>query len=174
MIPLFAGLTASNLILLTIVFVLGLSADATDPASKVYPIHMAMGIAAGLMVLLSHMSVFIYFMGTVKWLEAASLRADIEPSRFMHPASRHKRRAFALVMTAITITMLTMFAGAGADPTVSKLWPAEVHLMMACLTIAVNAGCALGEYRLIRAQSDVMDNALTLVNDPETNEMRSQ
>lgn len=169
MIPLFTGLTVANLMLLSIVFVMGLTADATETASRLYLIHMAMGIAAGLMVLLTHMSVFVYFMATLRWLEAASLRAGIEADRFAKPARRHKSRAVAFAMAAIVITMLAMFAGAGADPTIGALWPTQVHLMLAALTIAVNVACAAGEYRLIRGQSDLMDQALAVVNEGDTN-----
>ncbi len=163
MIRMFAGLTAANLILLLIVFGLGLSVNATDAATRMYPMHMAMGFAAGLMVLLAHLSVFMYFMATSKWLAAASVKVGIADERFIVPAQTNKRRAFGFAMAAIVITMLTMFAGAGADPTLGRLWPAEVHLIFACVTIAANVIAAMGEYRLIRGEGQLMDQALGIL-----------
>jgi hypothetical protein len=69
-------------------------------------------------------------------------------------------------MAAIVLTMLAMFAGAGADPAVNRLWPVQVHLMMAALAIAVNVLCAFSEYQHIRAQSQLMDDAIERVSAP--------
>jgi hypothetical protein len=56
-----------------------------------------------------------------------------------------------------------MFAGAGADPAFNPWWPGEVHLVMGAAAILTNILCALAEYRLIRAQSDLMDEATAKV-----------
>ncbi len=166
MTSLFAGLTAANLIVLLITFALGLSADATAAGDRLYPIHMAMGFAAGIMVLLTHLATYMYFMATTKWLAAASDKVNLDFEQFVRPAEKRKRRVFAVVMSAIVLTMLAMFAGAGADPAVNSLWPTQVHLMMAALAIAINILCAAGEYQHIRAQGQLMDDAIEQVNGP--------
>jgi hypothetical protein len=165
MIPLFLGLSAANLLLLAIVFGLGLF--AVDPAGKattMYGYHLVMGFAAGLLTALAHLAVYTYFMATSKWLNAAADKAGLDPARYVSPALARKRRVLPVALGAIGVTMLAMFAGAAADPTVRPWWPAEVHLATAALAIAANALGALMEYRLIRDQGALMDLALAVFN----------
>lgn len=162
MIPLFLGLTAANLIILAGVFALGLGVGGDVAA--LYTYHIAFGLTAGLMALLTHLSVYVYFMATSKWLAAATDKAGLDADRFARPAERHKRRAFVLAMSIIALTMITMFAGAGADVTVSALWPGELHLLLAVAAIVANGFGALGEYQLIRKQSNLMDAAAVYVS----------
>lgn len=164
MIPLFLGLTVANLIILAIVFTLGLTAaGAEDGTSSLYTYHLAFGFTAGLMVLLTHLSVYVYFMATTKWLAAATDKVGFDPQRFSIPAQKAKRRSFVMVMSIITVTMLTMFAGAGADVTITRLWPGELHLALAAVAIAANLFGALAEYQIIRNQGRLMDEAIALV-----------
>lgn len=164
MTPLFFGLTAANLIILAIVFTLGLTAaGAGDGTSSLYTYHLAFGFTAGLMVLLTHLAVYVYFMATTKWLAAATDKVGFDPQRFSIPAQKAKRRSFVLVMSIITVTMLTMFAGAGADVTITRLWPGELHLALAVIAMAANLFGALAEYQIIRNQSRLMDEAVALV-----------
>jgi len=162
---LFLGLTAANLLLLSIVFGLGLFAtDAADQPTWIYSYHIALAIAAGMMTLLTHLAVYTYFMATSRWLQAATDKANLDPNAYAAPALAAKKRVLPLAMTAIVLTMLTMFAGAGADPTLRRLWPAEVHLAIAALAVAANALCAALEFRLIKAQGRLMDGALAILN----------
>lgn len=165
MIPLFLGLSFANLLLLATVFGAGLLViDSFGKPTWVYSYHLALGFAAGLMTLLAHLGVYTYFMATSRWLQAATEKANLDVNDFAVPAYAAKRRVFPVAMTAIVVTMLTMFAGAAADPTVRPWWPGEVHLTIAALALAANALCALLEYRLIRVQGRRMDNALAILN----------
>jgi hypothetical protein len=164
MIPLFLGLTAANLLLLGVVFVLGLGAIDGGRPTGLYAYHISLAIAAGLMTALTHVAGYMYFMATSKWLRAATDKAALNPAAYAEPAAVNKRRVLPLVMGAIVATMLAMFAGAAADPTMNAWWPGEVHLAVAAIAIGVNALGAVGEYRLIRAQGKLMDEALIEVN----------
>ena len=165
MIPLFIGLSAANLLLLSAVFGIGLfTFDAAGKSTQLYSYHIAMGIVAGMTTLLDHLSVYTYFMATSRWLQAATDKANLDPAAFAAPALAAKKRAFPVAMAAVAVTMLTMFAGAGADPTVHPLWPAEVHLTLGALAILVNMLCAALEYKFIRAQGRLMDGALGILN----------
>ena len=164
MIPLFLGLSAVNLLSLTAVFVVGLVLnDAGGEPASLYSIHITLGILAGLLCALTHVAVFTYFMATTKWLGAATVKAALDDNLFVANSLRRKGRAFRLVMVAIVVTTLTMIGGAGADRAVSPLWPPQVHLLLATLTIAVNFLCALGEYKLIAAQGRQMDEAASIL-----------
>ena len=54
--------------------------------------------------------------------------------------------------------------GALADPTAPAPWPGELHMTLGAVAIAVNVVCAVAELRVIRAQSRLMDEALSLLN----------
>ncbi len=168
MIPLFLGLTIANLALLGAVFVMGLFVvDHTGLVTGMYDWHLPLGIAAGLMVALTHTAVYMYHMATARWLEAASDKAGIDPRRWVAPALKRKRKVFFLFMASIISVMLAMFAGALADPTMNPLWPGEVHMIVGLFALAVNAAAAISEYRHIRAQGLLMDDALGVLNQPQ-------
>jgi hypothetical protein len=161
MIALLLGLSIANLMLLTGTFVLGLGAvDAADAPTDLYALHIILAIAAGLFAVLTHLAAYTYFMATCKWLAAAADRAALDPARHVAPALARKRRVFAFAMAAVTITMLTMFAGAGADPVLGRLWPSQVHLILALLTLVANALAALAELRHVQQQSRLIDHTL--------------
>lgn len=165
MTPLFLGLTIANLLLLAIVFGLGFFAiDTQHGATGVYSYHISLAIAAGMMVLLTHLAFYTYFMATSKWLAAASDKANLPMGRYAVPAFAAKRRAMHVAMTAIVLTMLAMFAGAAADPTVRPWWPGEVHMLAAILAITANVFCAWIEFGMIQSQGRLMDGALAELN----------
>jgi len=164
MIPLFLGLTAANLILLSAVFVIGLMTPGVEKPTWLYPYHLSLGIAAGLVTLAAHLAVYMYFMATARWLQAATDKANLNPQHFAAPALLGKRRVLPFVMGAIVAVMLTMFAGAGADPTLRPWWPGEVHLIVGAIAIVANALCALVEFKMIKEQGRLMDAALALLN----------
>jgi len=167
MIPLFLGLTAANLFMIVIVFALGLFAvDVADQPTSLYAYHISMGVAAGLMTALTHVAVYTYFMATCKWLGAATQQAGLDATRYVAPAVDRKKRVIMVAMLAITSTVLALFAGAGADPTVNPWWPAQVHLFSAVLALVVNAICGVIEYRHIRDQGALMDRVLAFFNKP--------
>ena len=167
MVPLFIGLTAANLILLCGVFVIGLLTPGSgvgDKPTGFYAYHLSLGIAAGMVTLAAHLAVYMYFMATSRWLQAATDKANLNPNDFAAPALRGKRRVLPCVMGAIVAVMLTMFAGAAADPTVNPWWPGEVHLAVGAIAIVANAFCAVVEFRMIKKQGKLMDDALAILN----------
>ncbi len=162
MIALLLGLSIANLLLLTGTFMLGLGAiDAAEMPTDLYPLHIVLAIAAGLFAVLAHLSAYTYFMATCKWLGAAADRAALDPAVHVEPGRHRKRRVFTAAMAAVAITMFTMFAGAGADPTVGRLWPSQVHLTLALLALIANALAALVELRHVQRQGRLIDRTLT-------------
>lgn len=163
---LFLGLSAANLLFLLTVFGLGLVIpEATDQVSSVYGYHLTLAVGAGLLTALTHMSIYMYFMATSKWLAAAADKAALEVERFVAPAVDRKRRCFAVVMGAVGLTMLAMFAGAATDTIASA--PAKLHLILAVIAVGANLIGAMMEYRLIQQQGALMDQALSQVNQPK-------
>ncbi len=166
MFPLFLGLTISNLLLLCTVFVLGLFVvDHQSEVTDAYDWHIPLGIAAGLMVALTHVAIYMYHMATARWLEAATDKTGVPQARWARPALARKRRIFFLMMAAIGSAMIAMFAGALADPLMNPLWPGEVHMAAGILALSVNIAVAFSEARHIQAQGRLMDDALRMINE---------
>ncbi len=168
MISLFLGLSTANVLLLGCVFGLGLF--ATDAAAKptgVYVLHVSMAIAAGLMTTLTHVGVYTYFMATHKWLLAATHKADLDHARFVAPPLARKARALKLALAGIGATLLAMFAGAATDPTLPSRWvPAPLHLASGLAAVAINGISALAQFPIVRQQSQLIDEALAILNHP--------
>jgi hypothetical protein len=165
MFPLFLGLTAANLMLLVTVFVIGLFVvDHTQTPTAAFDWHMPLGIAAGLMAAFTHVAVYMYHMATARWLEAATDKVGVPVARWVTPALARKRKVFFVMIGTIAATMVTMFSGVLADPTMNPLLPGEVHLLIGALAIAANVGAALSEARHIRRQGLLMDDALAVLN----------
>lgn len=166
MIALLLGLSIANLLLLTGTFMLGLGAvDASSRPTDLYSLHLILAITAGLFTVLTHLTAYTYFMATSKWLAAATDRAALSLPAYVAPSRARKRRVFAAAMTAVCVTMVTMFAGAGADPTLGRLWPAEVHLLLALAALLANAMVAFVEVRHVRDQRALIDKALVALAD---------
>ncbi len=167
MIPLFLGLSAANILVLGLTFGAGLLAagPATALPSSGYAFHITIGIAAGLMTTLTHTAVYTYFMATSKWLQAATDKADLDPTVFVAPAKSRKHRILSTVIAALVITILTMFAGAAADPTAQPWLPSIIHMLMGLTTLAVNLLAAVAQFPLVQQQGRLIDQALAILND---------
>lgn len=161
MISLFLGLTGANLALLVVTLSMGLfAADAVGEPTRWYGLHVGVAIMSGMFCVLAQVAVYTYFMATTKWLGAATDKAALDPRRFVEPARRRKLFAFGVCMTPVAVVMLAMFAGAGADPTAGQpWWPAQVHLALAVAAVVINMVAAILQYRLIRAQGELIDEA---------------
>jgi hypothetical protein len=165
MTSLFIGMTVANLLLLCTVFGMGLGVIGADgKPTGIYAYHISLAIAAAFVTLGTHTGVFMYFMATCKWLQAATDKAALDVKRFVTPAIENKRRVFACLMAPIVMVMLASFAGAGADRTLSPLWSPTVHLGVAAVAIVVNAFAAMLEFKFIKAQGRLMDDALAILN----------
>lgn len=165
MISLFLGLSTANLLLLTMTLGLGLFAtDAGGQPSSLFAVHITMGIAAGMMAVVTHIGTYTYFMATAKWLQAATDKADLNPDHFVAPALARKTRVLAAAGIAITVTMLAMFAGAASDPTMPNPWPSGIHITLALATVAINLAAAIVQFSQVRQQGLLMDEALAILN----------
>jgi len=162
MIPLFLGLTAANLLLLSTIFALGLAVSHGDGSTTMYQHHVTWAVAAGLLATLCHSVVYTYFMATSKWLAAAADKAGLDAKAYITAPSNRKKMALFIIMTPVLVTMLTMCGGAAADT--FQRWPAGLHLGLGIATLLVNLGAAVWEFRLIRAQGKTMDQALAILN----------
>ncbi len=167
MISLFLGLSLANLLLLGLVFALGLATAAagfSGGTMRLYALHVALGVTAGLMTALAHPDDLHVLYGHGQMARRGHGQGGHGSGTVVDAGLAEQGADLALGASAVILTMLAMFAGAAADPTVRPWSSGQVHLVMAGLAIAGNLICTLGEYRLIRAQGRLMDETLAVLN----------
>ncbi len=154
---------------MSITFCVGLF--VTDPQgafqTRYHDMHMLLGMGTGLLCFAAHIIVFMYFMATSRWIQAATDKANLKQLQYAEPALKHKTQAFALAMIAILSTMLTMIAGASTDVPLGSapLIPPTVHMGIAMVMIATNGYIALRQFKIIQMQKKLMDDVLHILND---------
>jgi hypothetical protein len=116
-------------------------------------LHLLMGIATVLAVMLVHFIVFTYFLGTGKWVQEVA-RVYQLPGWVVSQAIKNKRRAFPFEMGGTLLIAATAWMGAAADTRKAgqatyALW----HLGLATATLAFTLGAFAVEYASVVAQA---------------------
>jgi hypothetical protein len=124
------------------------------PSQKdIYIVHFSLGLFTAIGILFVHCLIFIYFLGTGRWVKEVTLayRMPDEPN---HKRTRQlKRTAFPAALSAMLIGIATAAAGAGRQ---LQEWPWWVHLTLALLTLVVNLWAFRVEYRCVAANAGVI------------------
>ena len=152
MIPLFLGLTAVNLICLTLATVLGF----TRPGGT----HVLSGALAALVCVGVHCVVFTYFIATAKWVQHAVMVKGLDP-QLVAPTRSFKMQAFPAALTAMAATFAAAMLGAALD---NRMTPKSWHLWTALAAVAVNLVVAIIEYRAIARNGRLIDSVLAKIN----------
>jgi hypothetical protein len=128
--------------------------------NEIYLIHFTLGLFTALGALLVHCIIFTYFLGTGRWVKEVGLAYHL-PDQFYPKLTRElKRSVFPPALFAMLITIATAAAGAGKQ---LEVWPREVHLTLAVLTIAINLWAFRVEYRCLSDNAAVIHGVLTEV-----------
>lgn len=134
----FSYLAATLLIGLAATIGLGFwSFFTTDPDTKndIYIVHFFLGLVTVLGMLFVHCLVFIYFLGTGRWVKEVTLAYGM-PDAPNHKATRElKRKTFPPALFSMLIGIAAAAAGAGVQ---LQAWPWYVHFASAVLTLAIN------------------------------------
>ncbi len=123
--------------------------------------HFLLGLATAIITLAVHCLIFIYFLGTGRWVKEVGIAYDLPDAPLPRLTRELKRAAFPPALFAMLVTIATVGAGAGAD---TKTWPWQVHLGLAVLAIAVNLWAFPIEYRKLRANVGVLDEVMQEVD----------
>src|SRR4051812_50120554 len=112
-----ANLTAFNLLVLLAAFVVGWLSFALgsrqDAADSTYPLHVFLGLLAGTTALGGHCLIFIYFLGTGRWVKEVALAYRIPDDPLPKLTRTLKRRTFPPALFAMLIVVAATGAGAG-------------------------------------------------------------
>src|SRR6516162_7575239 len=132
-------LSAVNYLALLSSFAVGLTSfflgGVRDQASPVYMLHFFLGLFTVLCTLALHCLVFIYFLGTGRWVKEVAIAYRIPDQPWPKLTRELKRQTFPPALFAMLIGIGAAAAGEAAH---HELWPWHVHLALGLLTLLVN------------------------------------
>jgi hypothetical protein len=141
-------------ILATIGLGFGSMALPGPPSQKdLFVVHFAIGLGTAIGILFVHCLIFIYFLGTGRWVKEVTLAYQL-PDAPNHKLTRElKRTAFPPALFAMLIGIAAAAAGAGVH---LQAWDWKVHLTLGLLTLLVNLWAFRIEYRCVAANAHVI------------------
>jgi hypothetical protein len=160
-----ANLTAFNLLVLLATFAVGWVSFARGSRlaaeDVTYSLHVFLGLVAGIITLAVHCLVFIYFLGTGRWVKEVALAYALPDHPLPALTRTLKRRAFPAALFAMLVAIATSAAGAGVA---TQGWPWPLHALLALATLAVNAWAGVVEYRCVAINLGVIDDVMREVD----------
>jgi hypothetical protein len=158
-------LSILNVLLLAVTFAFGLVSwqrhsleSADDPT---FFIHFLLGLIAVSFALFVHCLVFIYFLGTGRWVKEVALAYRIPDEPMPKQTRELKRSTFPASLLAAVVTIAAAVAGGGVQ---ARAWPWEVHLTLAIVTLVVNVWAARAEVRNVRINLGILDEVMREVD----------
>jgi hypothetical protein len=153
-----ANLSAFNFLALLATFAVGwvsfLRGSRAAPDDPTYSLHVFLGLVSGTTTLGVHCLIFIYFLGTGRWVKEVALAYRIPDDPLPRLTRTLKRRTFPPALFAMLVTIATSAAGGGVA---TQHWPWQVHAGLAAATLAVNAWAFFVEYRSVAVNGGIID-----------------
>jgi hypothetical protein len=160
-----ANLSAFNVVALLSAFIVGWLSFAFgsrgNENDSTYLLHVFLGLLSGTTALGVHCLIFIYFLGTGRWVKEVAIAYKIPDDPLPKLTRTLKRRTFPPALFAMLIAIATTSAGAGVA---TKAWPWPVHAALAVLTLAINVWAFFVEYRAVAINGKVIDDVMREVD----------
>src|SRR5262249_15392728 len=106
-----AFLTAVNLMTLSAAFIVGwvsfFRQSLVTEGDDTYMLHFVLGLAAGTTALFVHCIVFIYFLGTGRWVKEVAIAYGIPDQPLPKLTRELKRKAFPPALFAMLVPIAT-------------------------------------------------------------------
>jgi hypothetical protein len=128
-------------------------------AYTVSMLHVIVSLLFAISTLLVHCLIFIYFLGTGRWVKEVALAYKIPDQPLPKLTRELKRRTFPPALAAMVVVIATAAAGMGAFMQV-WFWPWPLHATLAALTLVVNAWAFVVESRAVTINSGVIDEVM--------------
>lgn len=129
-------------------------------ADSSYVVHFALGLGATIGNLGVHCLIFIYFLGTGRWVKEVALAYKIPDVPLPRLTRDLKRRTFPPALFAMLLPVAAAASGEGAR----RDWPGWIHLALAVLSLVVNLWAFRVEYRNVTINGGVIDDVLREVD----------
>ena len=158
-------LSAFNFLALVTTFAVGLVSflrgSRANPDDSTYILHVYLGILSVTVNLGVHCLIFIYFLGTGRWVKEVALAYKIPDQPLPRLTRDLKRKTFPPALFAMLVPIAAAAAGTGAQ---LQEWPWPVHAGLAAAGLLVNAWAFTIEYCNVRTNAGVLDEVLREVD----------
>ncbi len=120
---------------------------------EIFILHFFLGLSASIAILFVHCIVFIYFLGTGRWVKEVALAYQIPDEPFPKRTRELKRLAFPAALFSMLIGIATAAAGAGAQ---LQAWPWYIHATLAVLTLGINLWAFSVEHQTVSENAGII------------------
>jgi cytochrome b561 len=126
-----------------------------------FVVHFVCGLLTAIGILLVHCLIFIYFLGTGRWVKEVTLAYGM-PDEPWHKRTRElKRQTFPPALFSMLIGIAAAAAGAGAQ---LQAWPWYVHMTLGLLTLLINLWAFRIELRNVADNARIIDAVMREVD----------
>jgi hypothetical protein len=161
-----ARLAAFNFFVLLLTFAVGwlsrwresLAKNIDDPT---FTIHFYLGLFAVLLTLGVHCLIFIYFLGTGRWVKEVAIAYRLPDAPLPRLTRDLKRRTFPVALLAMLVPIAAAAAGTAAQ---RQEWSWKIHAWSAAATLLVNLWAFLVEYRNVSINAGIIDEVMREVD----------
>jgi hypothetical protein len=134
----------------------GITQIAGTENGSSYVVHFGLGLGSTIGNLGVHCLIFIYFLGTGRWVKEVALAYKLPDVPLPRLTRDLKRRTFPPALLAMLIPVATAASGEGAR----RDWPAWIHLDLAVASLLVNLWAFRIEYRNVSINGGVIDEVM--------------
>jgi hypothetical protein len=157
-ISLFIGLSLVNLLCLSTAAALGYARMFRGGQFAEY--HQLAGALSAITCCAVHCIVFTYFIATAKWIQHAIEVKQLDP-KLASSTKSFKAQAFPAALLAMFVVFMTAVVGViTLSYGIRPIW----HHGLAVLSILVNMGVCVIEYRAISSNAKLIDGILDQIN----------
>ncbi len=134
---------------------LGFASFFTEGNDKdVFVWHFVFGLVTVLAMLLVHCLIFIYFLGTGRWVKEVAIAYKLPDEPWPKQTRELKRATFPPALFSMLFGIATAAAGAGAQ---LQSWPWYVHMTLGLSTMMVNLWAFRIELRNLSINARIID-----------------
>jgi len=154
----FLGLALLDAAALLAAFATGFYYSSSETGALV---HFTLGLYTVIGNLGLHCLIFIYFLGTGRWVKEVALAYDLPDEPLPKLTRELKRKTFPPALFAMLVPIAAAAAGTAAQ---RQEWPRIIHLGLAVLTLLVNVWAFVVEYRSVARNAWVIDEVMREVD----------
>jgi hypothetical protein len=140
-------------------FVSGLVLGSQE--AELYLVHFHFGLWTTIGNLALHCLIFIYFLGTGRWVKEVAQAYKLADSPLPRLTRDLKRRTFPPALFAMLVPIAATASGLGAQ---MREWPGWIHLTLAIASLLINLWAFRIEYRNVRTNAEVIEDVLREVD----------